>query len=241
MSAPRWDPDHCYATGEISREEWIRLRDTVPKAPSSLRDGSIGESPTPGRVRRVPVSLIAIAGVVLAVILVIWAVAAGFGSSPIRPSYGRVSQLSPTDVTTLNSSSTRGVAYASNNSLWFSQNQVRLFVLASPTDHDLTFVIQGLVNPTIHAISGAHIEVALVNLDPDMYHKWAVAQNGPPFGSMSMMGSGMMMSMAMLDPASSSGFWSQTASFTASSGAYWYLCEYPGHATDGMYGGMIFG
>ena len=73
-----------------------------------------------------------------------------------------------------------------------------------------------------------------------MYHNWAVTQSGPPFGSMSMMGSGMMMSMAILDPASGSGYWSQTASFTANSGTYWYLCEYPGHAAGGMYGGMSF-
>ena len=180
------------------------------------------------------------AGVVLAVILVIWAVAAGLGGSQFTPSYGNVSQVSASGLGALNASATPGVADASNDTLWFSSSTVHLVVYAYPPTHDLSFMIQGLVSPTIHAKAGAHIEVTLVNLDPDMYHNWAIARYGPPYGSMSMMGPGMMMSTAMLDPATGSGFWCQSSAFTANSGTYWYLCQYPGHAAGGMYGSLVF-
>ena len=254
MSANPRDADHLYARGEISRDEWLRSRDPYPNARSLTSGEGNVTSPRPGRGRRVPLGLIGIAGVVLAAILVIWAVAAGLGSSPFQASYGSVSELSPSDLGALNASSTSGTAYAANNTLWFSASTVRLVIYASPSTHDLSYMIQGLVDPSIHARAGSHIEVTLVNMDPDMYHNWAVAQQGPPYGEYPKMGgggmkgggsgswgSGGMMSMAMIDTASGAGYCIQTASFTASSGTYWYLCDYPGHAADGMYGGMTFG
>ncbi len=60
-------------------------------------------------------------------------------------------------------------------------------------------------------------------------------------GCMPMMRSGAMMSMTMLSRMSSAGYPSTSVSLTAQSGSYWYLCEYAGHAADGMYGSFVVG
>ena len=160
--------------------------------------------------------------------------------------YPRATRMAPSDLASLNASATPALAFASNDTLWFPSGPVTLVVYLSPQEHDLTFVVQGLVNPTIHLSAGSHVTIAEVNLDGDMYHNWALSTQGPPYGSMPRMGGGMMgsgtfMAMTMLGPASASGYWSQQASFTATAGSYWYLCTYTGHAADGMYGSFIVG
>lgn len=242
MNGPRRVPDESYARGEISREEWVRLRASDPTtAPSGLDADEKGRRGSGRAGPRVPRMWIALAGAGLAAILVIWALAAGLGGGPWNTSYGAVDQVSSAQLGGWNSSATHAVVDASNNTLWFPSGPVRLVVYASPPDHDMAFVIQGLVNPTMHLASGSRVTVTVVNMDPDMYHNWALGSNGPPFGYGSMMGSGMMMSTAMLEPASSSGYWCQTSSFTAESGQLWYLCTYPGHAASGMYGSFEVG
>lgn len=239
MSADGSDVDVRYARGEIAREEWDRLRLENGSLSSGGTNRTPARSPN-GRGRKpVPLALIAVGGLVLALVLVLWAVAGGFVGSSINPSYGGVSRLSLSELGALNATATAGLAYSSNDTLWFPSGPIHMVIYASPADHDLTFVVQGLVNPTIHATSGSRITVSVVNMDPDMYHNWALSRNGPTYGSMPMMASGMMMSMAMLDPMSGSGYWSQTASFTTGPGSYWYLCDYLGHASSGMYGAFI--
>ena len=210
----------------------MAVRDPVPDAQSAAR---------PPRDRRILL-------LILAVVLVAAGAAAGFlwslaGPSPgtWSPAYGSARTLSASELASLNASATAGTAYAGNDSVWFSGGSVDLVVVLSPPEHDMTFIVQGLVNPTIHVRADARVTVTEVNLDPDMLHNWALTRTGPPYSSMPMMGPGAMMSMAMLSPPSGSSYWAETMSFTAVSGSYWYLCEYAGHAADGMYGSFVVG
>lgn len=244
MSASDSDPDRPYARGEISREEWIRRRGSVPPVPPPLS--------APAPTSRLPASSRA-AWLALAVILVVvLAVAAAFLLSSrssnlpgTNPTYLPLKQLGSSDLAALNASATHGSAFAGNHSLWFPSGPVTLVVYASPPDHDMAFVIQGMVNPTIHMAPGTRVTVMAVNMDGDMYHTWTLSTQGPPYGSMpmmgsgGMMGSGSMMGTSMLSPSSAAGFWSQQMSFTASSGSYWYLCGVASHASQGMYGGFV--
>lgn len=240
MSAPAMDPDTRYARGEITRDEWLRLRGSSPGAPPASAPAAPRPPPSaPGR----PVLLVAVVVVIAAV-----AIAAAFvwslGNSPVSGwnlSYGTQQVMHSADLGTLNASATRGTAYAGNHTLWFVGGSMDLVVYASPPDHDMAFVVQGMANPTIHVPAGARVTVTMVNMDSGEYHNWALTRTAPPYGSMPMMGSGAMMSMTMLSPASASGFWSQAMSFTPAAGSYWYLCEYAGHAADGMYGGFVVG
>ncbi len=233
MSASAADPDAQYAKGEIPREDWLRLRRSTSQAtPPPRRDD---------RRRGVLVAAIVLAvGLTLAGAF-LWSMANsphGGWSPAWSPSFGTARTLPATDLTAINDSATSGAAYAGNDSLWFSGDSVDLAVYMSPPDHDMTFVLENLVNPTLHVPAGARVTVTIVNMDPDMDHNWALSRTGPPYSSMPMMGSGSMMSMTMLGPMSGAGYPSESISFTAVSGAYWYLCEYAGHAAAGMYGGF---
>ena len=190
------------------------------------------------------IAAIVVAGVLVAAALVLsLGGPRGFGGGPF---YSTPQELQPSDFAALNATATPGSAFASNNTLWFPGGALTMVVYASPPDHDLTFVIQGLVNPTIHVAAGSRISLTVVNLDLDMYHNWAVSTQGPPYNSMPMMGGGMMsggtwMTTSMLGPGSPGGYWSQDASFSPSTGSYWYLCTYVDHAADGMYGSFVVG
>ena len=239
MNDDAWDPDRRYARGAISREEWRRLRGPGLASPTP---GPLGKaSGSQDRHRPTPAvrGTIALAGVALATVLVLWAGAGGLAGPPTNASYGAVTRIPAAELSALNASATPGLSFDANNSIWLPSGSARLVIYASPSDHDMAFLIQGLVNPAVHIASGARVSLTVVNLDPEMYHNWALSLRGPPFGAMPMMGSEMR--MAMLSPASTQGYWSQSASFTAEPGSYWYLCTYPGHASSGMYGSLIVG
>ncbi len=120
------------------------------------------------------------------------------------------------------------------------------------------FVIYGLVNPTLVIPKGTSIHFTIANLDDDMYHNMVVSSIGPPYPYMSMEG-GMMSSfwqgggkgsaslpvlsmMPFLPPADyrqgSAYEYSYALTFNQP-GNLWYLCTYPGHALQGMYGEIL--
>ena len=238
MSSPGSGPDARYARGEISREEWAAQRSTAAGAPA------VPPRAAPGGKR-----ILLLVAVVLLAAVVVTAVLWSLASSPAgawNPSYGTAQHMHAADLASLNASATHGMAFAANDSLWFSSGAVNLVVYMSPPDHDMTFVIQGLVSPAVHVAAGTRVTLTEVNMDGDMYHNWALTTAAPPFSSMPLMGGGTMghgsmMSMAMLSPASGGMYWSQSMTFTAKAGSYWYLCEYVGHAADGMYGSFVVG
>lgn len=127
----------------------------------------------------------------------------------------------------------------------------RMFNATLPSyAHGDVFVIYGLVNPTLVVPAGAVIHVTFVNLDDDMYHNFVVTTAPPPYpynvmpyiGAYGGMGPQMMAYMRWVPPANYSdgrayGYY-YTLTF-AEPGTYWYLCTYPGHAEEGMYGKII--
>jgi len=226
------EADERYARGEIDRDEWVRLRGSGPTAPATP-----ASSPLPAPRNRF---LFEVAVVLVAVLVGIAAVFVYLrASSGTNPTYGTPQELTSADLSALNASATAGLSFASNDTLWFRPGTVAFVVYASPPAHDLTFVVQGMVNPTIHLAAGTRAAVTVVNLDSDMYHNWALTSRSPPYSSMPMMSSGTMMTMTMLGHASGGGYWSQAASFTPYAGSYWYLCQYPDHANEGMYGSFV--
>ncbi|MDG6906692.1 MAG: hypothetical protein JRN20_13005 [Nitrososphaerota archaeon] len=156
-----------------------------------------------------------------------------------------------------------------NNTIVFSSNgsqSIRLVALA--TDHagaanlttsappsyatDDVFVIYGLVDPTLVVPRGAALEIVIVNLDKDMYHNFVITSTGPPYSYMAMQ-QGMMGNwqqrgtwvamMPFLPPANlNQGIvheYTYTVTLSSQQATLWYLCIYPGHAQDGMYGRML--
>ncbi len=236
------DPDARYARGEITREEWMRLKNSPP--------GGATASPVPGPAvprPRKPVGLAVFAIVVVVVVAAVvvaafwWVAESGF--SGWNPTYAQPRQLQVSDLAALNASATRGHAFMANNTLWFGSGAMTLVVYASPADHDMTFVVQGMINPTIHMPTGARVTLTMVNMDSGEYHTWSVTTQAPPYISSGMMGGGMMsgtmMGTSSLAPMSGMGMWSQQMGFTAQAGSYWYVCAVYNHAASGMYGHLV--
>ncbi|MEK6987752.1 MAG: hypothetical protein AABX97_06630 [Candidatus Thermoplasmatota archaeon] len=238
MDDPTRDVDARYARGDISRDEWLRLRESAKTGTPATPPPHPPPPSKPGQNRPLLVAaVLVVAGIVLAAAFLL--TMSPSGTNAMNPSYGTVRQLSVSDLATLNATATPGLAFESNHTLWLPRGSVNLVVYASPPIHHMDFVIQGMVNPTIHVAAGSRITVTVVNMDGDMYHNWALSARGPPFSSMPMMGSGTMMTMSMLGPAFSGGYWGQDMSFTASTGSSWYLCTVAGHASEGMFGSFV--
>ena len=243
------DADQRYARGEITREEWLRQRTSSPSGarPPVSQGPPPPTRPSAGSGRK----LFLIVAVIVVVVAI--AVAAAFlwyatqsGTLAWGPAYAQPKQLQVSDLAALNASATQGQAFTVNNTLWFGSGAMTMVVTGPPADHDLAFVIQGMVNPTIHVAPGARVTLAMVNMDSGEYHTWSLTAQGPPYSSSGMMGSGGMMSGTMmgtssLGPMSSMGMWSQQMSFTSQEGTYWYVCAVSNHAASGMYGGFVVG
>jgi rusticyanin len=136
-----------------------------------------------------------------------------------------------------------------NNSITYTGHSVRIVVFGGAMGDNKTgpaekFVIGGLVNPTLHVSKGANVTFELVNEDTDMAHGIEVSTAGPPYGYMSMMQGGIYPGsvIAPIPEADGNNVSMATTSFTtAQSGTFYYLCQYPGHASKGMYGKIIIG
>ncbi len=240
------DPDARYARGEITRDEWMRLKASPPGgAPPPQAPGPA--PPRPAGRSGLALFLVVVIVIVVAVALaaVWWGTRSGFAGW--NPSYAEPMQIHVSDLAVLNASATQGRAYAGNNSLWFGSGSgsLMMVVYGSPADHDMAFVIQGMVNPTVHVAAGTHIVLTMVNMDAGEYHTWSLTTQAPPYGSSGMMGGGMMsgtmMGTSSLAPMSSMGMWSQQMTMTAVSGTYWYVCAVSNHAASGMYGQLVVG
>ncbi len=154
--------------------------------------------------------------------------------------------------------------YPGNNTIVFTSKDVNLLVVAMMGDdaekmfnatsppyvHGDVFVIYGLINPTLVIPAGAVVHVTFINLDDDMYHNFVVTRVPPPYpyyvmhyiGMSGGMGPQMMLYMEWLPPANyNAGYaYGYEYAFTITEpGTYWYLCTYPGHAEEGMYGEII--
>ncbi len=109
-----------------------------------------------------------------------------------------------------------------------------------------SFEIFGVVNPELHVRAGSTVHFLAVNVDNDSYHNFAISARGPPYYYMAGMmqggwnGNGFLAGMSFLSPMGNSIFHYASFSYQFSSAAtLWYLCTYPGHAQQGMYGEIV--
>ncbi|WP_292000440.1 plastocyanin/azurin family copper-binding protein [Caldivirga sp.] len=154
--------------------------------------------------------------------------------------------------------------YPSNNTIVFSGSSINLVVVAMMGDdaakmfnatppsyaHGDVFIIYGLINPTIVVPSGSVMHILFINLDDDMYHNFVVTVAPPPYPYNVMpyvamsdgMGPQMMLNMRWLPPANYHSGYAYGYEYTIAinePGIYWYICTYPGHASNGMYGELV--
>ena len=133
------------------------------------------------------------------------------------------------------------------NIITYSGDSVKIVAFGGAMDNNGSgpkekFVIGNLVNPTIHIQKGAQVTLELVNQDTDMPHGMEISTAQPPYGFMTMMQGGIYPG-AFIQPIPSAHhgeFLEATTTFKANEqGTFYYLCEYPGHASEGMYGKII--
>ena len=178
------------------------------------------------------------------VALLIIVAAASFFAYPTstREQYGYMSQgqLSALAVPEANIS-VNGTA----NSIYVS-GPATILVETGPMKANVSmysFEISGMINPEIVVKQGVELKFVVVNVDSDASHNFVITSASPPYTYMSgsgMMGggnTGMYGSSMMLSPGSGGNlnYYNMTSTFS-STGTLWYLCTYPGHAQNGMYG-----
>jgi rusticyanin len=104
------------------------------------------------------------------------------------------------------------------------------------------FVIYRLINPTIVVPKGSSVQLSVINLDDDMNHNLVISSVSPPYPYMAMMSSMQSNGMMSFLPPTNQGSAAHEYSYTLTldqSGNLWYLCTYPSHAQDGMYGKIL--
>lgn len=145
------------------------------------------------------------------------------------------------------------------NTITFSSSNVSITALSMMADdaknmtgsslpqyaNDDTFVIGNMIDPTLVIKPGTSLSVTSINLDEDMSHNFVITTSAPPYSYMpmhSMMNGGTVSMMPVLpnDDVKAGYAYEQSYQITLSQpGTYWYVCTYPGHAEQGMYGKII--
>ncbi|QAT41318.1 MULTISPECIES: sulfocyanin-like copper-binding protein [unclassified Clostridium] len=129
-----------------------------------------------------------------------------------------------------------------SNSITYSGNSINIVLLASGKQADDKFEAAGLINPTIYIPRDSTVTLELINEDEDVSHALEITSAAPPYGYMSMM-QGEVYPGSFINPipsAANGKLYSASVSFTAShDGSFYYICQYPGHAAQGMYGKII--
>jgi rusticyanin len=225
--------DVQFALGRIDTEEYRRRRDA---AASQLQPK--GRPPSKERENPVRWPLI-IAGALVVLVVVTGFLFVARPSSSLSVLVSAPQKISQTDLDRMVSGANT-TTYATNNTIWVGSGISRLVFVAAPPGHDEIFVINGLLNPTIHLSKGSQLTVTLANADPDVYHNLALTTRGPPYYSMPMMNHMSGHRTSMLSPSEIGYYWVQDMRITLNSpGQFWYLCEYPDHAAVGMYGSLV--
>lgn len=130
----------------------------------------------------------------------------------------------------------------STNSVRYEGDTIRIIMLAGPEQADEKFVINGLINPTLYVSKGATVTLTLVNQDEGMPHAFEITNAAPPYIYMAMMSGGVYPGTFLntLPQAGEGQYPSVEITFTANyAGTYYYICQYPGHAEEGMYGMIV--
>lgn len=128
------------------------------------------------------------------------------------------------------------------NTITYSGKDVKLVIEGGPEQADGKFVIGGLVNPTLVLPKAVDVTVEFVNEDEGMPHAFEITDAAPPYDYMSMMDGGVYPGsvIATLPKASDDRYAMATMTFqTNDAGTFYYICQYPGHAQNGMFGKLI--
>lgn len=110
---------------------------------------------------------------------------------------------------------------------------------------DDAFVIGNMIDPTLVIKTGTQLTVTSINLDEDMAHNFVIMTTAPPYSYMpmqNMMSVGVVAMMPVLPNDDVKDRYAYELSYTVTlsqPGTYWYVCTYPGHAEQGMYGKII--
>lgn len=128
------------------------------------------------------------------------------------------------------------------NSITYTGSNIKIVMLGGPEEADEKFVVAGLVNPTVYIPKDATVTLELVNADEGMPHAFEITTAAPPYYYMTMMSGGVYpgsyirtLPVANADkyPVAEVAFQADTA------GTFYYICQYPGHAAEGMYGVIV--
>lgn len=131
------------------------------------------------------------------------------------------------------------------NTVTYKNQSVTLVALASPHGKpNMTWEIDGLVNPTVVVSSKAQVRLTLVNTDWGYMHGFEVTASLPPYPFMSMMAVNndfllMPLPQRTTKSLTSAQYDSTSGLLNLRPGTYYYLCPVPGHAQQGMYGEII--
>lgn len=145
------------------------------------------------------------------------------------------------------------------NTITFSSQNVNIVALSMMADDaknmtgssppsyakDDVFVIGNMIDPTLAIKAGTQLTVTSINLDEDMSHNFVIMTTAPPYSYMPMqntMYGGAVAMMPVLPNDDVKGGYAYELSYQVTlsqSGTYWYVCTYPGHAQEGMYGKII--
>jgi len=138
------------------------------------------------------------------------------------------------------------IIYKNNNTIIYNTTNVFILIEGGPMNAPsmYSFEIYGLFNPTIIVPNGSKITIMFVNIDTDQHHNVAITRYLPQ--ETGMMGS-MMLPLAfpgascpILPPLTNQTHYFSFFSFIANEiGNFYYVCEVPGHAENGMYGYFI--
>jgi rusticyanin len=143
------------------------------------------------------------------------------------------------------------VTFSSQNvniiALSMSADDAKNMTKSSPSSYAKgdVFVIGNMIDPTLVIKSGTNLGITSINLDEDMAHNFVIMTTIPPYSYMPMHGMMYSSIIAMMpilpnDDTKDGYAYEQSYQVTLSQpGTYWYVCTYPGHAEQGMYGKII--
>ena len=170
------------------------------------------------------------------------------GASAMGGGAGGGGAITSASLAALVSQGERGASIDSKaNTVTYGGHSVTLVALASPHGQpNMTWEIDGLVNPTVVVQPAAQLDVVLVNTDWGYMHGFELTTTPPPYPHMAMAGVTDSFFLMPLSPrtakdVATASYHTRSASVTPTSGTYHYLCPVPGHAAAGMFGTLEVG
>ncbi len=134
---------------------------------------------------------------------------------------------------------------AKTDTVTYTGTSATIVALASPHGQaNMTWEIDGLVNPTVVVRPGARVTADLVNTDWGYMHGFEITTTPPPYPYMAMMGIANDFLLMPLPPRTSqhlatARYYTRSGTIALSPGTYYYLCPVPGHAQRGMHGVLL--